>query len=111
MIYIKVIRNSNQLVESVTVTGHAEYDEPGKDIVCAGVSAVTFGAANAVEKLCGVALKVEQGESGFLRFILPMNVDSSMNEKIQLLIEGMLVSLKTIEISYSDFINIQTKIV
>lgn len=110
MIQINIIRSSNQLIESVTISGHAEYDEPGKDIVCAGVSAVTFGAANAVEELCGIGLHVEQGKSGFLRFVIPTNVDGNIQEKIQLLLEGMLVSLRTIERSYSDFINIKTNL-
>jgi len=31
---------------SVAISGHAEYGEPGKDIVCAGVSAITYTMAN-----------------------------------------------------------------
>ncbi|WP_456278126.1 ribosomal-processing cysteine protease Prp [Bacillus sp. AK128] len=108
MIEIDIIRASNQHLKSVTISGHAEYDEPGKDIVCAGVSAVTFGAANAVEELCGIALQVEQGKSGFLRFIIPSVHDGDKLEKVHFLLEGMLVSLKTIEESYSDFIKITT---
>ncbi len=108
MIKITIIRSSNQLLKSVTIEGHAEYDEPGKDIVCAGVSAVTFGAANAVEKLCGIALNVEQGKSGFLRFMIPTISDSIIREKIHLIMESMLVSIQTIENSYSDFITITT---
>lgn len=30
-------------------TGHAEYDDPGKDIVCAAVSAMTMLLINAIE--------------------------------------------------------------
>ncbi len=108
MIKITITRSSDQRLHSVTIVGHAEYDEPGKDIVCAGVSAVTFGAANAVEELCGVALQVEQGKSGFLRFLIPTNHDGIIQDKIQLLMESMLVSLQTIERSYSDFITITT---
>ena len=29
---------------SLTITGHAGYENPGKDIVCAGVSAIILGA-------------------------------------------------------------------
>jgi uncharacterized protein YsxB (DUF464 family) len=108
MIEINIIRASNQLLNSVTISGHAEYDEPGKDIVCAGVSAVTFGAANAVEELCGIALHVEQEKSGFLRFVIPTAIDGDKLEKVHFLMEGMLVSLRTIERSYSDFIKITT---
>ena len=36
-------------VKSLTVSGHANYDKYGKDIVCAGVSAVVTGGINALE--------------------------------------------------------------
>ena len=36
-------------VKSLTVSGHANYDEYGKDIVCAGVSAIVTGGINALE--------------------------------------------------------------
>ncbi|MFZ3588317.1 ribosomal-processing cysteine protease Prp [Bacillus sp. DJP31] len=108
MIEITITRSLNRLLQSVTIEGHAEFDEPGKDIVCAGVSAVSFGAANAVEELCGVVLQVEQGKSGFLRFVIPTNDSGIIQDKVQLLMESMLVSLQTIERSYSDFITITT---
>ena len=40
-----------------------------KDIVCAGASAVSFGAINAVHALTGVTPEIEQGEDGFLRCV------------------------------------------
>ena len=36
-------------VKTLTVSGHANYDKYGKDIVCAGVSAVVTGGINALE--------------------------------------------------------------
>lgn len=36
---------------AVIVKGHAGFAEPGKDIVCAGVSAVTWTLAETVKKL------------------------------------------------------------
>ncbi|WP_246940817.1 ribosomal-processing cysteine protease Prp [Bacillus pinisoli] len=110
MIKVTINRASTQQLKSVTISGHAEYDEPGKDIVCAGVSAVTFGAANAVEILCGIALHVEQGKSGFLHFVIPSITDGDKLEKVLFLMEGMLVSLRTIERSYTDFINITEEV-
>ena len=37
-----------------------------QDIVCAGASAVSFGAINAIHELTGVTPEIEQGEDGFL---------------------------------------------
>ena len=36
-------------LKSLTVSGHANFDKYGKDIVCAGVSAVVTGGINALE--------------------------------------------------------------
>lgn len=38
---------------SLTVSGHSRYDELGKDIVCAGVSAITFSAVNLIRSQGG----------------------------------------------------------
>ena len=37
-----------------------------QDIVCAGASAVSFGAVNAIHELTGITPEIEQGEEGFL---------------------------------------------
>jgi uncharacterized protein YsxB (DUF464 family) len=108
MIYIDIIRSEIGLIETVTISGHAEYDVPGKDIVCAGVSAVSIGTINAVEALCGTELPVIQ-EHGFLQVDIPSNLEGVIHEKVQLLMEGMVVSLQTIEFDYSEYIDILVK--
>ena len=46
---IKVIIEKNDSIISVLeVSGHSNYDEKGKDIVCAGVSAIIVGGLNAL---------------------------------------------------------------
>ena len=44
MTFYKVIRSKNQTV--VEVKGHADYDDKGYDIVCAGISIATLMTAN-----------------------------------------------------------------
>lgn len=49
---------------SVSVTGHAGYAEHGKDIVCAGVTAVTYALALFLEKLDeGAKLRLDPGDA------------------------------------------------
>ena len=47
MIKIKINKQNKQIVE-VKVTGHANSAEYGKDLVCAGVSSICVGIANAL---------------------------------------------------------------
>lgn len=110
MIKVTITRGQDRLIQSFEMSGHADSGPHGQDLVCAGVSAISFGAVNAIHSLCQTKLEVEQGKNGgFLRCAVPTNIEQDTNEKIQLLLEGMLVSLKTIEQSYGKFIKIKDK--
>lgn len=109
MIHVTVYRDNNQ-IKSFELSGHAESGPYGYDLVCAGVSAVSFGAVNAVIKLTDIDLAIEQGrEGGYLQVSLPNTVSAEVMDKVQLLFEGMIVSLETIERDYNQFIKIQSK--
>jgi len=110
MIRVVIKRNPDRWIETITITGHANFAEHGSDLVCAGVSAVAFGSLNAVEALSGINLSVEQGgDGGYLHVQVPKNVSQDNLEKAQLLLEGMIVALETIEASYGDYIKITYK--
>jgi len=106
MITVTVYR-SHECVTAFELSGHADSGPYGYDLVCAGVSAVTFGAVNAVLELCDVNLEIEQGdEGGYLHVTIPDSENENMNRQVQLLFDGMIISLKTIEREYGDFIKI-----
>lgn len=108
MIKVIIMRRADYSIDSIEISGHAESGPYGYDLVCAAVSAVSFGTVNAVYSLCQTKLKIEQGKKGgFLRCVVPDHLDQSNSEKVQLLLEGMLVSLKTIENDYSKYIQIK----
>ncbi|MHA6252126.1 ribosomal-processing cysteine protease Prp [Oceanobacillus sp. CAU 1775] len=106
MIRVTVKRKDN-FIQSIELSGHAESGPYGYDLVCAGVSAVSIGTVNAVMELSEVNLEIEQGgEGGYLKVAFPKMHDDKESEKAQLLFEGMLVSLKSIENEYGKFIRI-----
>ncbi|MBM7597818.1 uncharacterized protein YsxB (DUF464 family) [Virgibacillus halotolerans] len=109
MIQVTVYR-SNNLMTGFELSGHAESGPYGYDLVCAGVSAVSIGTVNAVTELCEADLEIEQGaEGGYLLVSLPKSLQGEKMEKVQLLFEGMLISLKSIEQEYRQFIHIRSK--
>lgn len=109
MIIVKIARKHNQIT-AFELSGHAESGPYGYDLVCAGVSAVSFGAVNAILALCEIDLDIEQAdEGGYLRVALPNSIDSALHKQVQLLLEGMLISLQTIEQEYNQFIKIDSK--
>lgn len=40
MINVNIIINDNEIIKEVSVKGHSLFDKKGKDVVCAGVSAL-----------------------------------------------------------------------
>ncbi|CAH0346359.1 ribosomal-processing cysteine protease Prp [Bacillus sp. CECT 9360] len=107
MIKVTIDYAPQERITSFTLSGHADFAENGSDIVCAGASAVSFGAVNAIFELVKVKPEIEQGgEGGYLRCVIPEDITGEAQEKIQLLLNGMLISLQTIERNYGQYIKI-----
>jgi hypothetical protein len=109
MIQITINRTESGTIQSFEISGHALFANRGKDIVCAGVSAVSIGAINAVHALTGVTPEIEHRDDGYLRCAIPENLPEETWDKVQLLLEGMAVSLRTIEEDYGKHIKITFK--
>lgn len=109
MIRITINRTKSGTIQSFEISGHAFFANRGTDIVCAGVSSVSVGTINAIHELTGVTPDIEHREDGFLRCVIPENLPESINEKVQILLEGMAVSLRTIEEEYGKHIKITFK--
>ncbi|WP_174613931.1 ribosomal-processing cysteine protease Prp [Virgibacillus ihumii] len=106
MINVTVFRNNKQIT-GFELSGHAESGPYGYDLVCAGVSSVSFGAVNAVMEMTDIELVIDQGaEGGYLRVIVPENITKEQMNIVQLLFEGMIISLETIVREYNQFIEI-----
>ena len=87
---------------SLQVSGHAEYGEYGKDLICASVSSIMFGFMNALDAL-GENVTISQSDN---RITI---IDQSGSEVIQDYFELVIMQLKTIEESYGDFIRVERK--
>lgn len=109
MVKVEITRNvSTGGIISYLSEGHADYDGHGKDIVCAGVSTVTFGTVNALEALLGI-VPAHTIDEGFLKIDIPEQMEPKTFEQVQLLLESMVVMLKSIEESYGEFLTVKEK--
>jgi uncharacterized protein YsxB (DUF464 family) len=78
------------------VHGHAGYDEPGKDIVCAGVSTLVQTFIQSVEELTADKIKYS---------MQPGTVDiefRNLSERAQLLLDSFFVGISLISGEYPD---------
>lgn len=110
MIRVTIHRDEEQRIRAFSLLGHADYAEHGQDIVCAGVSSVVFGTVNAIESLLQIALDCDTDEvEGLFSTQIPRLKQPDIDEKLQLLLESMVVMLETIEASYGSYMTIQRR--
>ena len=100
MIQVSVGMCDEQIL-SLQCTGHAGYAEAGKDLVCAGVSSILFGALNALNELEKGNAELRVTKS---KISIRVKEDS---EHIQLLLKMILIQLKTVQESYQEYIEIK----
>ncbi|ULO08686.1 ribosomal-processing cysteine protease Prp [Paenibacillus sp. 19GGS1-52] len=111
MINVLITRSSGLgTIVGFEVKGHAGYAKRGEDIVCAGVSTVTFGTVNSIEFLTGISIDTSV-KNGFLSGTISSIEDTEKSAKVQLLLESMVVMLNDIAESYGKYIKIQQDII
>lgn len=103
MIKVNIEKNNTKII-SLQVSGHSNYDEKGRDIVCAGVSAIVVGGLNALlnENKSAIDYECKEGYSSVC-------VKDIGNDNIQKILDVITTQLYTIEESYPKFIKIQEK--
>ena len=89
MIKVKVKRQNNKVYE-IVIKGHAEYDDYGKDIVCAAVSSIAITTVNGIISL-DESIDYEEND-GLLK--IRVLKDTEINNKLLINLVRMLTELK-----------------
>lgn len=100
MIKIIVTRKEEKII-SIEVSGHANYESKGKDIVCAGVSAVVVGGFNALAEV-NPNLDIVVTDK-----ISKVNIKDIDDNNIQSILNTIYVQLNTIYKSHPKNISIK----
>jgi len=96
---IKVtIKIQNSLIRMIKVTGHALSAPYGEDLVCAGVSAIMTGGANA---LISPTVRIKNTDG-----LSEIQIDDLLDKDVQSKCRLIEIQLQTIEKSYSKYIKI-----
>ncbi|MCR4399345.1 MAG: ribosomal-processing cysteine protease Prp [Syntrophomonadaceae bacterium] len=107
MVTVTLVRHG-QVITGFEVTGHAEYEEEGKDIICAGVSAVTQTAVAGLLLHLLHPPQVER-EKGWLLCRLPAGMTPAEQEKAQVILTTMEAGLRALEAGYPEYVKIQSR--
>ena len=96
MICVEFSGNSDNIT-GFEVSGHAGYDEYGRDIVCAAVSALATNTANSIEQFTEDDMTVDVDEkTGLLR----LTMTSTISDSSKLLLKSFKLGIESIEQAY-----------
>ena len=98
MIKVNIIKKDND-IEKIIMTGHAEYADYGKDIVCSAASSIAITTVNAILKINDKAISFSNDDD------LVINILSN-DDITKKLINNMIDLLEELESQYKENIKI-----
>lgn len=105
LVRIHITRDRNKSIRRFEIAGHALFDEKGRDIVCAAVSAIAYTALGGLTNVAAVPFNCNIEEGGMVCSLF----DGASGEaalKAETILETMVIGLKQIEKSYPGNITV-----
>ncbi|MCL2421736.1 MAG: ribosomal-processing cysteine protease Prp [Defluviitaleaceae bacterium] len=97
MISVTIRRNKKGRIGGYTVRDHGETD------VCAAVSLLTLNTANSIEAFTDEVFNCDYDpEGGFFQLELPRVIEGHDCPEVDLLLEAMVLGLKSVKEDYGD---------
>ncbi|WP_381414986.1 ribosomal-processing cysteine protease Prp [Spiroplasma endosymbiont of Anurida maritima] len=85
------------------VKGHAEFDVAGKDLVCAGVTAIVTGGLTALDNAFNNRFSYKVSDA-----LIEININNiKLDNKALIIMETIYYQLKNIYIQYKKYVNFQ----
>lgn len=97
-----VLKKDHDYLKEIIISGHANYDTKGKDIVCASVSSITITSINSIISLEDTIVYEEN--SGLLKIRVKEYTDIN-----QSLLQNMIRMLKELQSQYPKNIEIRNE--
>ncbi|AHB36101.1 ribosomal-processing cysteine protease Prp [Spiroplasma apis] len=100
MVVAEFYKENNSFFK-IIISGHANSDKYGKDLVCAGITAIVNGSLNAFDKKCGKNVEIIVEENKISIIIL------ESDKLLQEFVDFLKIQLETIQIQYPKNIKIK----
>lgn len=94
------LKYNNDLIESISILGHADFADYGKDIVCASVSSIVITSVNAIIRLNSDSISYDNSNGISVNVLIHNDVTDT-------LIDNMVSLLKDLEKQYKKNIIIK----
>jgi len=86
--------------DKITIKGHADYKELGKDIVCASVSSIVITSINGILRIDSEAIDYNEDDGIYIEV-------KKQNDIVDKLITNMIELLEELEKQYPKYVNIR----
>ena len=110
MIKIDFYKNKQGYIYRYKMSGHSNYDEYGRDIVCAAVSILAQTALMSFVSVCDVNeedINYTMDDDGFLDVEIPQFVDSETKREIEIIMKTLEVGIKSIIENYPENVTLK----
>lgn len=98
-----VFKKQDGAYKSVKITGHALSGDPGYDLICAAVSAISTGALNGFDTLINdVIVTMDESPTIFIQ-------TNQITQQSELLFKFLFIQLKTVEEIAKSYMKITEK--
>lgn len=98
MIRVRIKYKSN-MIQELTIQGHAGYADKGEDLICAAVSSISFGLCNALDEL-HASSDIEISDN----LIRISNIGS--DDLSQIILQTGIIQLQTVEEQANKYLEI-----
>ena len=97
--------NQNGRITGFCVSGHSDYEEAGKDVVCAAVSTAVTMAEATLNDVLGANAKTRVNEAE-ARVTLTLPATCEEESAVQAVLTGMMLTLCSLRDDYPDYIEV-----
>lgn len=112
MINVTIYKDKRGKSQGYHVSGHAGYDEYGKDIVCAAVSVLAQTALISLFEVCKVDKEYIEyfiDDKGVLKVKVLKDLSSPVADKVDVVFKTFEVGIKAIIESYPEHVSLKYK--
>ena len=102
MINIDLLIDKKDEIVGFEITGHAEYDEYGKDLVCSAVTILAYSCVNSLDKYTDDVCFIDD------EITMSVNIDNP-NRDTNVIFEYFKTGIETLLGNYSSYVKLNYK--
>lgn len=111
MIIVEIVKDESENIYGYEVFGHSNFDEYGKDIVCAAISILAQTSLMSLVDVCNIPEKdieyLIEEQTGYLEVNLKNSLDPKEFERAQIVLKTFELGVKATQENYSKYITLK----